>query len=332
MPTGTKHHFRSIFLGSPGFAVPSLRALAEAGLTPSLVVSPPSRRRSRHGKPAPTEVGAAAAELGIPAFETENTSSPEAMARFSELAPDLAIVVAFGQILRKGFLNLPKHGCINLHPSLLPKYRGAAPINWAILDGETETGITVMRLVRKLDAGPILAQAPFSIPSHETADQALERAAIVGAAMIVDVARRFADGRPPEALPQDDSLATYAGMLSKEHGFIDFSRPAYRVWDQIRGVQPWPRATTRHLSGSGSSATITIWRAEPQKAHCAETRIGRIVSVSAEGIDVVCGQGSMLRLQELQIDGRRRLLARDFIKGYRIEAGDSLAPEGGEGA
>lgn len=315
-------HFPTVFFGTPEFAVPLLERLCAEGLAPGLVVTQPTKRRSRRGEPEPSPVALAAGRLGIDVLETEDTSQPDSLERIRAAKPALGIVVAFGQILRKSVLNLPRFGCINLHPSMLPKYRGAAPINWAILDGVTESGITVMRLVRKLDAGPILMQRPFRIPRDETADRTLGRAATEGASMLASVARQFAEGHPPMEVPQNDADATYAGMLSREHGMIDWSRTADRVWDQIRGVQPWPRAET-HLTGSdGGRERLLIFHAEPMAGTGATGVPGEILAAGADGIVVCCGGGTRLLVTEIQCEGRRRMAVEQALNGLAVRPGD----------
>jgi len=320
--------FPTVFFGTPEFAVPTLVALCEAGFAPALVVTQPSKRRSRRGEAEPSPVAAAAISRGLPVLETENTAEEPALSRLKEIAPKLGIVVAFGQILRKVVLNLPTHGCINLHPSMLPKYRGAAPINWAMLDGVTDSGITVMRLVRKLDAGPILLQQPFHIPTTETADETLSRAATSGATLVTQVVRAFSDGHPPVEVPQNDADATYAGMLGREHGQIDWSRPSNRVWDQIRGVQPWPRAEAVLARADSSVERILVWRAEPLATGGGASVPGTIVALETKAIVVACGQATAIRLTELQTEGRRRMDAEALLRGWKVAVGERfLAPE-----
>ncbi len=317
--------FTTVFLGSPDFAVPSLKAMCAGGIAPALVVTQPSARRSRRGEPEPTPVGRAAIELGLPLLETESASTGEAFDQIAAIEPDACVVVAFGQILRRSLLKLAPLGCLNVHPSMLPKYRGAAPINWAMMDGVSDSGVTVMRLVKRLDAGPVLAQAPFQIGPEETAPEALARAAVAGAELLSDVLARCAAGNPPVPQEQDEALATYAGLLTPEHGEVDFDKPARRVWDQIRAVQPWPRAnTTVHRPGGESPVRLVVWRARVlEEAGDAGVATGTVVGVCAEGPVVACGAGKLV-LTELQLEGRRRSPGADFLRGFGMPVGTRL--------
>lgn len=312
-----------VFLGSPEFANPSLRALVQAGLAPELVVTQPPARRNRRGEARSSPVGEAAKELGLPLLEEAKVSVGDAFDQIAAIKPDIAVVVAFGQILRKSLLALPKHGCINLHPSMLPKYRGAAPINWAMIDGVRESGITVMRLVKKLDAGPVLLQRPFEIREDEVAAEALDRSALIGAEMIVEVVQSFASGSPYPEVVQDETQASYAGLFKKEDGALDFNLPANRVWDRIRGVQPWPGAYAQHLpkDAERSPQRLIFWRAKPDESNASDAEPGTIIEASSEGVRVACARGTIL-LTEIQREGKPRRAASDFLSGYAIAPGE----------
>lgn len=310
---------KTIFLGTPDFAVPSLRALVAAGLSPALVVTQPSKRRVRRGQLSHSPVGEAALELGLELLECERIAKNEAFERVSEIAPELMIVVAFGQILRKPVLQLARHGCINLHPSMLPQYRGAAPIQRAVMDGVRESGISVIQLVRALDAGPILKQVPFALGENESAAEALERAADAGAALIVEVVQAIAAGRGPVPQAQDDALANYAHMLTKEDGAIDFAAPVAQVHNLIRGVTPWPGAFTHHHGG-----LLKVHQARVLSNSRPAAAAGTIVGLGKDGMDVACGDG-VLRILEVQAENRPRRLVADFLNGAKIALGDRLA-------
>ncbi|MCK6439131.1 MAG: methionyl-tRNA formyltransferase [Planctomycetes bacterium] len=311
-----------VFMGTPAFAVPSLEALVAARFRPSLVITQPSARRSRRGEAERSELGAAAVKLGLDVMESEKISATPEFEKLTALKPDLIVVVAFGQILRKNVLTLPRFGCINLHPSKLPAYRGAAPIQRAIMDGVETSGITVMKIGVKLDAGPILAQKDFPISPEETAEEAGVRAAKDGAAMIVDVVRAYASGTPPKETPQDDALATYAHMLAKEDGAIHFDRPANRVWDQIRGVTPWPRAYTYHPGKRGVTRLI-VHRAEPA-TNTSGAAPGTITAINQRGIEIACATTSLV-LTRLQAEGKPVREAADFLRGFPMEPGERLS-------
>jgi methionyl-tRNA formyltransferase len=344
---------RIVFMGTPEFAVPSLDALCAAGMAPALVVTQPPARRGRRSHEEPTPAAAAARARNLDVLETDNVCDGDAFARVAALKPDLVVVVAFGQILRKNLLDLPAHGCLNLHPSLLPKYRGAAPVAWAIMDGVTASGISIIKLVKKLDAGPIVAQEPFAIGPDETAADANARAAIAGAAILARVVGDYAAGRPPAERVQDDALATYAGMFTKEHGEVDFNKPARAVWNQIRAVQPWPRASAWHRPADGGAPSrLILWRALVDDAATVGSRVpeeparaaasagvskgaersdeaagspapGTILSVFPDGIRVACAPG-VLTLTELQAEGRSRQPAAEFLKGHPVALRDTF--------
>ncbi|MCA8938894.1 MAG: methionyl-tRNA formyltransferase [Planctomycetes bacterium] len=307
-----------VFMGTPEFAVPSLQALANNDLAPRLVVTQPSKRRARRGEVELSPVGKAADFLGLELLECEKVSKGAALDQIVEIAPDLIVVVAFGQILRKSLLELPRYGCINLHPSMLPAYRGAAPIQRAIIDGARESGITVMRLVRELDAGPILLQRPFAIEENENAHLALERSAMVGADMLVEVVQAFAAGTPPAELVQDDSLATYAHMLGKDDGLLDFNRPALELHNLVCGVQPWPGAFTT-LAGQ----PLKVHRTQVLSEQGRDAAAGTILAAAAEGLDVACGTG-VLRILEVQAESKPRRKIGEFLNGTKLQVGEKL--------
>ena len=308
---------RILLLGTPTFAVPTLRLLhADSVTAPSAVFTQPPKRRSRGGRAEPGEVAAAARELGIEVFEVESINRGDGKRRFVEQTPDIVVVAAFGQILGKAALNLPPHGCLNLHPSLLPKYRGAAPVQRAVMDGVVESGISIMRLVRKLDAGPILMQRPWQMDPHRTAEELLAEAADLGAEMMHHVVRRLISGEQITAVEQDDSQATYAPPLAKEDGRLDLSRPATEVVNRVRAVQPWPRGELTLETKKGPRRVLV------HRARLGEGTgpAGRVLSIGAEGVQVACGEGGML-LQQLQLEGKPARPARDVANGLRLAVG-----------
>lgn len=318
------------FMGTPQFAVPALEALCHIGLRPKLVVTQPAARRGRGSETESSPVAKAAKSHGIPVCETGDVCSGEAFEQLKGVKPDLICVVAFGQILKDNVLTLAKHGCINLHPSMLPAYRGAAPIQRAIMDGLAATGITVMRLVKKLDAGPILMQSSFVLAGLSS-EQALEGASHAGGEMIADVARRYANGNPPTEVAQADALATYAKPLEKHEGEIAFDKPARMVAAQARAVTPWPKASTWLHQKDKPAQRLIINVAEVpllDNAHDIDIEFpaGTVTAADESGIYVACKPG-MLRILRLQREGKAPLDAAEFLKGLTIEPGDTLGPQ-----
>jgi methionyl-tRNA formyltransferase len=306
---------RVIFLGTPRMAVPTLRLLAESGdCKPLAVFTQPAARRSRRGAAQPSAVGLAAAELGLECHEIENVSAAEPFARMQELTPDVIVVVAFGQLLRKAVLALPKHGCINLHPSLLPKYRGAAPVQRAIMDGVVESGLTIMRLVKKMDAGPILLQKQWRMNPDKYAVDLLEEAGELGSHMMLGVLRRLESGI--SATSQDEADATYAPPLQKADGEIHFARPATELHNRIRAVKAWPKAEA--WLEREPPVRVIVQRASVQTRNHAP---GNIVSIDGDGILVACGEGSLL-LEEVQLEDKPSRPARDVANGLRLKPGE----------
>ncbi len=314
-----------VFMGTPTFAIPSLKALVEAGFKPELVCTQAATRRRRSGKVESSPVGNCAHELDLPLHECTSISCEEGLTVLSEIQPDLIVVVAFGQILSSSVLELPHYGCINLHPSMLPQYRGAAPIQAAVLDGVQKSGITIMRLVRKLDAGPILLQEPFEIFRDEKAERAQARAAEVGAEMMVRIVRMYAAGHPPEEKPQDHSQASYSGSFTKEQGLIHFDKPAHKVWDHIRGLTPWPRAYTYHISEQKTSTRVIVHNAQPlESIDSSHAPPGTIIKLHQQGVEVACSEGSIL-LTELQLENRPKRSTQKLLLGYGMKVGERFA-------
>jgi methionyl-tRNA formyltransferase len=307
---------RVIFLGTPEIAVPTLRALASAPeFKPQLVMTQPDARRSRRGGAEPSPVARASAELGLPCEAVENVSTGEAFARLLAAAPDIIVVVAFGQLLKQRVLDLPRHGCINLHPSSLPKYRGAAPVQRAVMEGVVESGLTVMQLVRKMDAGPILLQRPWRMDTDKDAAELLAEAAGLGAPMILEVLRHI---DTMEARPQDESAATFAPLLEKSDGELHFARTANELHNRIRAVQPWPKAEA--WVEREAPVRVIVRRASVTQGHGAP---GSVLAVTTEGIVVACGDGALL-LREIQLEGKPVCPARDVANGLRLHAGEKF--------
>jgi len=307
-----------VFLGTPELAVPTLRLLAaQPGMRPAAVFTQPPARRSRRGHLEPSPVGEAARRLGLEVHDVESVNSGPALDRLRAIAPDVIVVVAFGQILKRAVLQIPRHGCINLHPSLLPRYRGAAPIQRAVMDGIVESGITVMRLVRKLDAGPILMQRPWRMDPEKTAEELLAEAGQTGAAMMLETLRAIETIRPVE---QDDALTSLAPMLTRQDGELDFTRAAVELHNRVRAVQPWPRASCM-LELAGGNKRLIVHRSS---LAAGSGEAGVVLGVDQAGIVVACGDGA-LRIAHAQLEGKPALPARDVANGLRLKPGARLA-------
>ena len=281
---------------------------------PLAVFTQPQARRSRRGGAESSPVGTEAKKLGIPVHEVAAVSKGEALEQLIALKPDVIVVVAFGQILKKAVLDLPRHGCLNFHPSMLPKYRGAAPVQRAVLEGVVESGLTIMRLVKKLDAGPILAQQPWKMDESRTAEELLAEAGELGAPMMLDVLARL---ETVEAREQDEGGVTFAPPLEKSDGKLHMESPAREVVNRIRAVQPWPRAETWLNVEERGETRVIVHRAELDTR---QGSAGEVVAVDKRGIVVACSEGSVC-LQELQLEGKPRKPARDVANGLRIKPG-----------
>lgn len=302
---------RILFMGTPDFAVPSLEALVQAGHTVCGVFTQPDKPKNRGMKLLPPPIKVCAQSHDIPVYQPTKLRDGSALALIQELAPELIVVAAYGRILPDDILAVPPKGCINVHSSLLPAYRGAAPINWAILNGDQETGVTIMHMAHDLDAGDIIAQTATPIPPDETAPELYDRLARMGAELLVKVVADLAAGTASRT-PQDHSKATLAPMLSKELSPMDWNRTAGQLHNQVRGLIPWPAAVTT-LSGNRCKVFSTTILEENTGA-----APGTILRADKAGIDVACGEGTVLRIDELQPDGGKRMKAADYLRGHPI--------------
>lgn len=305
-----------VFAGTPDFAIPALEALHESEHKVSLVISQQDRPRGRGKKMTPTPVKKRALELGLETYEPASINSQEAIEKLKEIDPDCIIVVAFGQILKKELLNLAKYKCLNIHASLLPKYRGAAPINWAIINGEKETGISIMRMDEGLDTGPVLKQEAIPIGEEDDSISIHDKLGQLGAKMIVEVLDHLETDRIPE-IPQDDSLSNYASMLDKEMGRIDWSKKGLEIHNLIRGLKPWPSAYSFY-----NGENIKIHKARRMEKF-KDAANGEIVKVNDEGLFVNC-QDQCIVIEELQFPGKRKMQVSDYLKGNEIDIGVKL--------
>ncbi len=304
---------RVVFMGTPDFAVPSLEALDDAHDVVG-VVTQPDRRAGRGRKLTAPPVKETALARGLPVVQPRSLRTPETMARLTEWQPDVIAVAAFGQILHEEVLALPPHGCLNVHASLLPKYRGAAPISAAILDGEAVTGVTVMLMDEGLDTGPILAQARQPIADDDTTASLTEKLAELGAELLVETLPGWLAGQV-QARPQDDSEATYCRQLTKKDGRLDWTQPAAYLDRQVRACHPWPGTYTYW-----QDQRLKVQRVEPRPE--AEGEPGQVVETES-GIGVVAGEG-LLELVEVQPAGKRPMPAKAFARGQRDLVGGRL--------
>ena len=302
---------RTVFMGTPDFALQTLQGLIDAGCKMVGVYTQPDRPKGRGKQLAAPPVKELAQKYDIPVYQPLKLRQPEAVAELEALAPDLIVVVAYGQILPKSVLEIPAHGCINVHASLLPKYRGAAPINKAIIDGETETGITTMYMDVGLDTGDMLVKKTLSIGPEETAGELHDRLASLGRETMEETLRQLCAGTLQREV-QDDEQSTYASMMKKEDGRIDWSRSAQEIHNHVRGLDPWPGAYTT-INGE----LLKLAETSPEAA---EGLPGSVIAADKNGVCVACGSGS-LRIQQLQLAGRKRLAAADFLRGCPLEAG-----------
>jgi methionyl-tRNA formyltransferase len=307
---------RIIFLGTPEFAVPTLDRIVAAGHTASLVVTQPDRPKGRKQELIPSPVKAAALRHSIPVYQPERIRRPEALARLKEFSPDAMVVVGYGQIIPQSIIDLAPLGIINVHASLLPELRGAAPIQWSIARGYKRTGVTTMRIDAGLDTGEILLQWETPIGQDETAPELSARLAEAGADLLVRTLADLCAGTI-QPRPQDDSQATWAPILKKEDGRIDWSHPAQQIHDLIRGFQPWPGA---HTSFRGQS--LNLWRSRLIHGQNKDLPPGALVQ--AHGIYAVAGDGAILELLEVQLEGRKRMPAEVFANGHRLTNIDRL--------
>lgn len=304
-----------VFMGTPDFAVESLQSLIDAGHTVVLAVTQPDKPKGRGKEMQYPPVKECALKNGIPVFQPVKIKTEEAVEQLRKYEADLFVVAAFGQILSKEILDMPKYGCINVHASLLPKYRGAAPIQWAIIDGEKETGVTIMQMNEGLDTGDMLLKTVVPITGEDTGESLHDKLAKAGARLLQKAVSDIERGDiHPEK--QDDSQMTYARMLTKDLGKIDFRKPAEEIERLIRGLNSWPSAYTR-LSGKN----LKVWAADLVQG--AGGAPGEITEVRKDAIVVSCGKGS-LAITELQLEGKKRMKTEAFLLGYEVTPGSIL--------
>jgi methionyl-tRNA formyltransferase len=303
------------FMGTPLAAVPTLRRCLEDGHEVVAVWTQPDRPAGRGNKLTPPPVKEFALSEGLNLYQPTKIKTDEARALFASAEADAAVVVAYGRILPPSYLNAPRRGCLNVHFSLLPNYRGAAPVNWAIVRGESTTGVTTMQMDEGLDTGAILLQRETRIGETETAPELMRRLAETGAGLLSETLARLDEIEPRE---QSEEKATFAPVLSREDGQVEWALDAFQIERRVRGFQPWPGAYTNY-----QSRRLVIWRATPERvAH--QFAPGEIMEARGETLTVACGSESLLRLQEVQPEGKRRMGLRDFVNGARVRAGERM--------
>lgn len=307
---------RIVFCGTPEFAIPSLRLLlAGSEFQIEAVVTQPDRPRGRGGEVASSAVKQFALESGLHVYQPEKIKSESALDFFKRVAPDAVVIIAYGQIVPQPLIEIPRFGWINLHASLLPKYRGAAPVNWAILNGDPRTGASTMQIDAGMDTGPILLQKEIEIGPDEAAPALARRLSEVGAPLIVNTLRKLASGGLHPVM-QNDDLATFARILKKEHGRIHWTDPAPKIYNMIRGLDPWPGAYTTFRG-----RLCHIWGAPGTNPRTEAAPPGTIWTSNGE-VCVACGENTMIQLTFVQLEARKRIAAHDFINGVHLKPGE----------
>ena len=305
-----------VFMGTPDFAVPALDALVQAGFLVVSCVTQPDRAKGRGGKVAMPPVKTYAMEHDIPVLQPDKVRDKTCVQALRAFRADFFVVAAFGQILPQEVLELPKYGCINIHASLLPKYRGASPIHWAVMAGDAETGVTSMQMDEGMDTGDVLAESRVPVDAHN-AEELFDILSVKGADLIAETLAKIEAGEQITAVPQEDALATYAPMITKKDGLLDFGRPADELERRVRGLYPWP-GTYTYLDGQ----PFKIWTAGLAEGTPGAAP-GTVLKADREGILIACGEGALLA-KEVQAPGKKRMPADAYLKGHSIEKGTVL--------
>lgn len=308
---------RIVYMGTPDFSVGALRALVENGYEVCAVVTQPDKPKGRGKALIPSPVKEEALKHGLPVYQPSRARNPEFIGLMQELKPDMIVVAAFGQIIPKAILELPPYGCINIHASLLPKYRGAAPIQQAVIDGEKESGVTLMRMDEGIDTGDMISKVIVPLDAQETGGSLFDKLSKAGAELLVETIPSIVDGSAVYEKQPKESPTPYAGMISKKMGLLDFERPAQELERLVRGLNPWPSAYT-FLHGK----TLKIWSCSVEESSEGSAS-GVIFKTDKRGIHVACGNGSLC-LKEVQLEGKKRMAADAFLRGYEIEMGTKL--------
>lgn len=306
-----------VYMGTPDFAVPCLEKIVQAGHEVALVISQPDKRMGRGKKVQMQPVKKKALELGLEVYQPERVKREEGVARIKEINPDCIVVVAYGQLLSKEILDLPPKGCVNVHGSLLPEYRGAAPIHWAIVDGKETTGITTMYMDEQLDTGDMILKAEVEIPVDATVGQMHDKLSEVGADLLVETLDQIEKGVAPREV-QDDSLSTYAPLLTKATGEIDFRKPARDIYNQVRGLNPWPVAYTTY-----NGTRMKVFGSSVMDMSTGNKEPGTIIDVNKEGIHIATGQG-VICFNEIQMPNSKRMSVDAYLRGHDIDKNITL--------
>ena len=307
-----------VYMGTPDFAVPPLRSLLNTEYEVAAVVTQPDKPKGRGKALMPTPVKEEALKHGIPVYQPEKVREPGFVEKLRELKPDLIVVAAFGQIIPESVLNMPKFGCINIHASLLPKYRGAAPIQYAVIDGEKESGVTIMKMGKGLDTGDMIARTEVPLAKDETGGSLFEKLSSAGARLLVETLPDIFAGTAVYEKQPEESPTPYAAMITKKMGLIDFSNSAEERERLVRGLYPWPGAYTL-LNGKN----LKIWKAEADMTQAEKNIPGTVVRADEEGICVACGTGRLI-LKEVQLEGKKRMDSASFLRGCKVEPGTRL--------
>lgn len=302
---------RVVFMGTPDIAATCLKKILADGFQVVGVYTQPDRPKGRGMKLVASPVKLVAQEAGIPVFQPENFREEETVQQLRDLQPDVCAVVAYGRILPQKVLDVPTLGCINIHASVLPKYRGSAPYQWAVLDGLTETGVTAMYLVREMDAGDIIDVSKTPIGENETAGELLDRLAVLGAALLSKTLGRLASGQQIPRIPQDESQVSFAPMLDKAMCPIDWNKTAQQIHNQVRGLHPWPVATME-LNG-------TQFKVHETRVVEGQGAPGSVLELNKHGLVIACGQGA-IEIRSLQAQGGKRMNAPDYFRGHPLDA------------
>jgi methionyl-tRNA formyltransferase len=305
-----------VFMGTPQAAVPSLERILKDGHEVAAVYTQPDRPAGRGNKLTAPPVKQFALENNLQVLQPTRIKTAEALETFKSHAADVTVVVAYGRILPQMFLEAFPHGAINVHFSLLPKYRGAAPVNWAIVHGETKTGVTTMQMDAGLDTGAILLQRETEIGETETAAELMQRLSALGAELLSETLEKI-EGLTPQ--PQNESEATYAPIMKKEDGLISWTLSAREITNRVRGFQPFPTAFTFY-----KEKKLTIWSCQPSNTVQRLGSVGEILEAKGDKLLVSCGGDSVLQIDELQLEGKRRMWTRDFLNGVRLQPGEKL--------
>jgi methionyl-tRNA formyltransferase len=312
---------RILFMGTPDFAVPCLDALVENGYEVAAVVTQPDRPKGRKGELTPSPVKQAALRHNLPVLQPEKVRAEEALQEIESYRPDLLITAAYGQILPKRLLDMPRLGCINVHASLLPRWRGGAPIHRAILEGDESSGVTIMRMVQALDAGDMISQVVVPIAEDDTVSTLHDKLAVAGAKLLIETLPSIENGTQTET-PQDESLVTYAPNLTRDDERIDWSRDARMIYNQVRGLNAWPVAFTTF-----SHKVMKIWQARiDEEESMPSVKPGTVVKTTDDAIIVQCGKGT-LALLEIQPAGKRRMPVSDYLRGVKIAPGEKFGEQ-----